>query len=459
VGNPLGSTPGIIVGVGVGTAASTALRPVVEPARQQAWKANQNRILDPATMARLVAQGGIDLGAAHEVGSREGYTQDKVDALVYLAQTAPDVALTLELWRRNATRPASEHISDAQVDHALAKAQIEAQYWPAIKELFSDRLAPPVIALAIVRGIMQDPGYLPVSPPATEGKVKAFPVSKLDTLAEAQANGFDFDRLFVETAIAGRPPGPELMARAFFRSIIEEVDYQRAISEGDVRNEWRDAILEVSREIPSSTNFVEGRLRGWIDDAAMNDGTARHGMSSEDTHLLFQIHGRPPSWHQIWIGLQRGGVYNGPLDVIEPAFLKGLQESDLRPEWYNLLWHSRYSYPSAFVLRSMTESGDLTQAQAHEILLFEGWEPTLAETVSTRWAASTTATKGNPWVAKAEQHWWTAAQKSFVEGGTPRSVIEPVMLTFVPDLSDRDAIFQWWTDTIAVKAGTPPPVP
>ncbi len=82
--------------------------------------------------------------------------------------------------------------------------------------------------------------------------------------------------------------------------------------------------------------------------------------------------------------------------------------------------------------------------------------PKWATHFSTAWSSKSTGTKGNPWVAKAEQQWWTAAHKAFVKDGTQRSVIEPVMQVFVTDLADRDAIFQWWTDEKAVVAGTVP---
>ena len=71
--NPLGSAPGIILGVGVGTAASAAIEPAVEGPRQAAWKGNPIRVLDPSLMAALVAAGGIDLGTAQADAALEGF--------------------------------------------------------------------------------------------------------------------------------------------------------------------------------------------------------------------------------------------------------------------------------------------------------------------------------------------------------------------------------------------------
>ena len=133
-----------MVGVGVGTAGAAAIEPLVEPGRQKAWSAHPNQVLDPGLYARLVAQGAIDIDIGRPLAARSGYNEDQFNRLVHLAQSAPDLADTLELWRR-------KKISEPLVDHALAKAQIEKQYWDGLKELFHARLSPQVAALAAVR--------------------------------------------------------------------------------------------------------------------------------------------------------------------------------------------------------------------------------------------------------------------------------------------------------------------
>jgi hypothetical protein len=375
----LGSTPGIIVGVGVGTAAAAALEPVIELAKQEAWTKHANRVLDPSLVARLVAQGGISLASAKADALREGYGPDKVEALTYLEQTVPGAAEALRLWRRG-------QIEKPDVIHAFVKAGLDARYLDPLWSLRYERLDPAVIANAIVRGLMDAPFDLPVPPPTEVGNVPAFPKSSLNTTEEALASGIDLDRLFVMTAIDGRPMGPEGAANGVFRGILKRADFDRAISEGDVRNEWADAIFETTRQIPTPHEYVELKLRGWTDEAGMVAGAARHGMTAEDAHRLELVQGRPINFHQVFIGERRGGVYDGPIDQIEPAFLKSLQESNLRPEWYNLAWAQRYSYPSAFVLRALTQSGEISEAEVHDVLLKLGWEPTFAQTVSQAWA-------------------------------------------------------------------------
>lgn len=380
----LGSTPGIIVGVGVGAAASAAIEPLVEPARQQAWSDNPYRLLNPATLARLVAQGGIDLGTAQAEARRDGYGEDKVNALVYLEQTVPGFGELVRILRRDPTFA-------ALFAHALAKQGLDSRYVAPVTDLANERLDPAVIANAIVRGLMAAPFDLPKGPPTEVGKIPAFPMSDLDTAKEAAAGGLDKERLRILTGIDGRPMSPEGAAHAVYRGIIERVDYERAVAEGDVRTEWADAIFDATRAILTPHEYTEAQLRGWIKQPDAEAGAARSGMTADDYDLLVKLNGRPISFHQVFIGERRGGTYDGPTDALSPAFLKSLQESNLRPEWYNLAWAQRYSYPSAFVLRALTQSGDISQADAHQILLFTGWEPTLAEKVSKAWATGTGA--------------------------------------------------------------------
>lgn len=448
---------GLFFGTAIGAAAAEAIEPQLEPAKQKAWQANQAKILEPGTLAEAVATGGISMAQAEAEAARSGIAKSRLHTLVYLALEAPDISEALRMRRRNLLDP-NLGITDAQLDHALAKAGIERAYWPALKQLTDEPLSPAIVAEAIQRGIMRDPGFLPVGPPTEAGNVPAFPVSNLDPLREAEANGVSRERLFVETALIGNPVGPDTAARARYRNIITDADFARAIAEGRTRNEWGDVYLEVGREILTTTQAVNARLRGWIDDATMYDLTARHGMSREDTDRLFLIQGRPLSWHQVYIGTVRGGVYDGPTDAIDPAFLKALRESDIRPEWYNLAWAQRHNYPTAFVLRSLTEDGDISQAEAEEILRFEGWPPELAKAVSEKWGANTQAAVPAE-VKSARTKLLTTLHKSYVQNGAD---VGPVIasLQAVPYPQDLiDALLEVWDNERGYLASLGPNPP
>jgi hypothetical protein len=382
-----------VVALAVSEAAGAVVEPALEPARQEAEKATQARIHDLDQLAQSVAQALLGLEDVTDHAARNGYDKDELALSVQLALKAPGVPEALALYRRRDLDGIGDAAAQARLYHAFAKAQIEYQYWPQLLQTADLPLDPAVIALGIVRGLIKAPFELPAGPPQDVGKVPAFPVSAIDAKQEAEAAGIDLERLFVMVGNTGRPMPVLEAARATFRKIIEEPDFARAISEGDIRNEWGPFLLDVAREILTAHDHVELRLRGWYTtDQQMYDGTALHGMSTEDTDRLFKVLGRPLEHHQVFLAERRGGVYDGPTGDLSPAFLKSCQESNLRPEWYNLAWALRFSQPSVFVIRQwLKDGGDPAWAQTK--LYFEGWEQDDIDKFVREYASTTTEGK------------------------------------------------------------------
>lgn len=446
----LGNTVGEAAAFAAGLAVSPLLHPVVQTLTNEAWSLDPTRPIDPDSVAALVAQGAVLLGTGSAEANLSGISDKRFAELVYLARRAPTYAEAQDLRRRS-------KITHDQLLHAFAKEQIEEQYWDALADLVDDRLDPAVVATAIQRTLLPNDGILPSQPSTDGSNVPPMPGVDLDPFAEAAASGINEDRLKVLARLVGLPASPDLAARMHFRKIITLGAFNQAILEGNTRGEWAPFLLEAFRDILTNGQYAEGQLRGFLTAPERRALTDQHGLSHTDSDLLYNLSGRSIPVHQILTGLARGGTFDGPIDQIPPAFLQSLQRGNLRPEYFNLAYANRYSYESPFVMRSLVQAGDLTEQEAHDDLLALGWRPDRAASVSKAWGVkAATGTKANPWVAKAEQQWWTAAHKAFVKDGTPRSVIEPIMLTFVPVLADRDAIFQWWTDERAVAAGTPP---
>jgi hypothetical protein len=365
--------------------------------------------------------------------------------MVYLAQRAPDHAEAQDLRRRG-------KITREQLLHAFAKEQIEEQYWGPLADLVDDRLSAQAVALGIIRSLVKDPGFFPVALDTSGGKIPAYPVSTIDPIAEAEASGFNEERLRVMVGSIGRPPGAGEGARALFRGLIELPDFNRLILEGDTRPEWAQTFLDINREILTAGEYAELQLRGYLDRGERLAQTERHGMSTADSDLLYNLLGRSIPEHQITTGFARGGEFEGPIDTIPKAYLQSLQRGNLRPEYYNLAYANRYSLPSAFVLRSITTGGEITQEQAHTLLLEIGWPPWLAETVAAAWAPQGAVAKLDPWVKAQQTRLVTAMHKAAVKTGVARTALEPYLVPLVPDLADRDAIFQLWADERAVAA-------
>lgn len=440
----LPAAPSILIGAAVGGAASAAFQPVFEPARQKAWEGAPNRLLDPAALARLIAQGGVPLDRnAYDDANREGFGDDKLDALIYLERVVPGFGEAVRILRRNAA------FADL-FTHSLVKQGIDPRYFDGLTDLAHERLDPAVIALAIVRGIMADPvtadfpnGFLPVGPPTTEGNVKAFPVSALDTLDEAKAAGIDDLRLFVQTAIAGRPMGPEAAAAGVFRGILKPADYQRAIAEGDVRNEWAQAIFETARQIPSPSDYVRATIKGWIKTDELHAGAARHGMSTDDVDLLYLAAGRPAAPGQMATAVARGvdGPDGTPMD--ESQFLKGIRESDIRPEWGPMLWGIRFQYPSLFQLNRLVSDGAVAAATAAEWATKDRYAPEVVDALTRYWQTSKPSNP-DPHVVKAQNQLWTSLHRSYLAHKTPTTTAHDTLTAIGVATSAQDEVLRLW---------------
>jgi hypothetical protein len=360
-----------ILGYALGVASGPALEPFVQDLANEAWTINQHLPLDAETVAAIVAEDVEQKPWGVDEASQTGVNESRFDALLGEALNAPGLDTLYQLWRRN-------EITTAEFEHGLRKAKLEARWDAPLEAIKETLLSPSDLAMARQQGFVDD--------------------SK--QLAESQLQGVPPENATVLYELAGLPPGAAEAQSLLNRGLIDDAMFAQIIREGHTKTKYTDLLKSAAVYVLGPLNYVQGRLRGWITDAEMYAGTALTGVTRADTDLLFKIHGRPLSWHQVWIGLQRGGTYDGPIDAIDPAFLSALRQSDIRPEWYNLAWHQRYSYPSAFVMRALTQAGTITQAEAEQVLLYEGWEPTFAKTVTESWAGGTPS--GGKEATKAE---------------------------------------------------------
>lgn len=374
IGKYAGSAASETAAFAAGAAISPALSPILQKLRNETWQKYPDVPPDAYALAAGVAQGQVDPAQARQWAAEHGYGKAAFAALVNIANGGPALGYAFEAWRRG-------FLTDPQFTTALTRTGLEPQWFDAMRQLKARLLEPADLARAIHRGLIPDPGLLKGKQPQSVGNVPAYPVYPIDALASAAGYGFSRDELGVLVGLQGNPMGAHEAAQAEFRGILTADDYLRAIAEGNTRNEWADAIREQSRQIPSVVNFVEAYVRNWIQEPEFLAGAARHGMTPDDAQTLFLIHGRPLTHTQVFIGLLRGGTYGGPTDMIEEPFLKSLQESDMRPEWYNLCWHARFHFPPFFQTVNALSKGWIDAATAKQWLLWQAYDPQAVNTI------------------------------------------------------------------------------
>jgi hypothetical protein len=397
----------MLTAVGVGGAAAQALEPDFIDIRQNSWKDNPNLVLEPELLARLVAQGGVDLAAASDEAAFSGLSGNRFRDLVWLEQHVPGAAELLFLWRYG-------KITEEEWREAMTKTGMRPDFIDAMAATFSLPLDAGAIATAVHRGIMAGAGLILQEPPTAPGVVPIVPPSTLDPVEQARALGISHEQLRVLVGNTGLPLSLFEMLQLLNRGLVTEDDVKRAIAESNLRNEYMDVAIPLKRRLLTPHEYAETELRGVKTHAEAQAGAKMHGLEAADYDALFEIIGRPLAVHQITTGLARGGTFGGTYADVPEPYRDAIRRSAIRPEYAQLAHANRYSYPSAFVMRSLAEAGDLGDTAAVALLLEEiGWPPALAAKVAAKWMP--TGTSADTHVTKARAQLWTTTHSSYVK--------------------------------------------
>jgi hypothetical protein len=396
----------------LGNAAGPAIEPYARTLSNEAWSTHAVLPPDAIYLAQGVAQGQVATADAYRWAKQQGFDTAQMDAMVDIANVGPPLGLAYEAWRRG-------QLSDAEFRTALKRTGLEDQWVSALEALKGDRLGLGAIATAVHRGIMDDAGLLVQRVPSGSGNIERIPVSPLSTLAEFAAQGIDPERARVLVADTGLPLALGEMLTLYNRNKVTATDVKVSIAESNVRNEYMDVALDLARRLLTPHEYEEAALRGVISQAEADDGAALSGLTQADSRILFDLLGRPLSVHQMTTGLARGGQFGGTYGDIPEPFRDAVRRSNIRPEYARLAYANRYSYPSAFVLRSLAQAGEVGDAAAVQNLLEEiGWPPGLATKVAAAWTATSGGATADPHVTKAQSQLWTATHSSYVKDRT-----------------------------------------
>jgi hypothetical protein len=360
------------------------------------------------TLASGVSQGQIPYDWSLDEAKRTGFNRTRFDHMVEAATVGPGVGEAFRLWRRG-------QIDEVGFRRALTRAAIEPAWIDALANTKREMLDPAQLAAAIHRGLIPDPGLLKGEQPTGARNVESYPVYPIPALAEAAASGYLSDDLGVLVGLQGLPMGPHEAAQALFRGIITHGDYIAAFNESNSRNEWAQAVLDQSRQIPTARDFFENALRGYHEFPWALEQAKRHGMSEEDATVIYQNQGRPMNIRQITQALSRGGVFKPEPGELKDPYMASIVEGSVKPAYYDLALSLKYTLPSPFVMRQLTASGVWTEKKAAQRLKDSGWLPEDADEAAKAWAEPAAA-KADTHVAKAQTQLWTALHSAYMAG-------------------------------------------
>lgn len=412
---------GIAVGTGVGAAVGTTLEPRLRAFLTERWREYQSLPLQIIEAAQLVAQGERDMAWGQDEASSNGLDAERFAALVDMIDTAPDLSTLTDLYHRKL-------IDEGAFREGARKLGLESQWLNGLVALSERILSPAEAAQARQRGYM----------------------TEADQLAEAALSGVSPERAQIQFESAGLPPPPETALTLLRRGFIDEATFEQMIREGNTKTKYTDEYLRLRERRLTGQEWAGLRLRGWVDEAEAQAGGAEEGWTPEQMELLYLNRGRPATTRQVHIGYARGGSLPGAANERE-AFERSVRQSNVRTEYTGLLWAQRHTYPSAFVIRSLTQAGTFDQATAERILIESGWPPQYAELAATDWAGASGAGPSAKWADRARSRLFTALHNDYIDGSADEATTRAGLAMLPATGGEQDAIiglFEWERDNM-----------
>jgi hypothetical protein len=375
-----------VLGYALGTAAGPSLEPFVQDLANEGWAISQSMPLDAEVAAAVAAEDVDSYDRMATEATLTGFNGDRFKDLYGETLNAPGLGELFEAWRRNL-------IDDATFTHGLRKAKLEPR-WDAPLLALKERL----LGLEQLANARQQ-GFIDVD----------------RQHAEAALQGQDAERADIAFELSGLPLGVETMQFAANRGLADRPTFDQAIREGHTKTKYTDLAWALRQPVLSAATYRTLHLKGWISVDEMNAGGALHGYTPEQMNLLYLEAGRPAAPAQMATAAARGidGPDGRPMD--EAQFLKGIRESDIRPEWGPMLWESRFLYPPLFQLSRLVTAGAISADLAAEWARKDRYPPEVVDALHAYWSQGT-ATKADTHLGKAQTQLWTTLHRSYLSG-------------------------------------------
>lgn len=449
----------MLFGSAIGAAASDAIRPVLEPVRQQAWIQNPHKVLDPGTAGEAAARRILSHTDAANEAARNGIGPDRLDALVALSQTFPGLADLDKLQNRQLVGGGA--IKDAMRRHGYPESWIDP-----LVALFQDLVSPADVAAGVQQGHLANPGILPdVSAAVTPAQGAVKPVApdqqppssvpltelSLDPLKEAAGSGIDEERLKLLANLAGLPPGAAEVLTMWNRGLIDEATVDAGLREGHLKTKWSAAFKRLRWNVLGAAEYASAHLRGWIDQDAMYKGGALTGHTTDQMDLLYLNRGRPMAPVQAYTAWARKaphptgqGYVDRPGTFDEEDFLRAIRQSDVRTEYGPLLWHNRYAYPPLFQLGRLAQAGALERERVKTILEYERYEEQDITALLDFWYSTGTKTTADTRPKLAQSQAIAALKREFLQERIDGNGAHDALIGLDVDEATAGAILNYW---------------
>jgi len=267
-----------------------------QPLLNSLWSSRPRMPMSPADVANAVVQGYMTLEEGRVEAAYSGLDTKPFDTMVEVTGMPPSPQDLFQMFRRSIIPEGTSASDFPSVYAGLAEGHTKDSWIPIFQKLAYVWPSPVDFVNAAVReqipydtaALWASATGLDVDTPINKTPASAHLGATSGGATEGPVNPGEasfFDLLF---DVAGRPPGPEEMARMAHRGIIpwtgtgpKATTFQQGIAESDLKTKWTDALKAVSAYIPTN-----GEITNWV----------RHGfVSKADALPMYEANAVTPA--------------------------------------------------------------------------------------------------------------------------------------------------------------------
>lgn len=376
----------LLLSFALGNAAAPAIRPFAQSLENDAWSAHTVAPPTIYTTAPMAARGKLQGYDVATWAHRQGFSDDVLAALMKGSLVGPDLADLFSMWRRG-------EIGQTEFETGMTTLGVQPAWFNHLESLFRVHLTPDQAANARQQQFIDA---------TTQRNI-------------AGLFGITPDDADIQFELAGLPPGVETGLQMWRRGIIDQPTFDQIVAEGHTKTKYTGDLEQLKRQLLSAAVAVRAHLKGHIDAAEMHSRGQEWGFDPADMDLWYQAEGRPATAHQIHIGYMRGASLPGAQNE-QDAIAIATAQSDIRPEYTDLIYAGRDTYPSLFQLNRLVQANAITPDTAGTWATKSGVNAEVVTTLKQYWATLGGGTVADPHVSKADTQLWTQLHKAYVGG-------------------------------------------
>lgn len=178
-------------------------------------------------------------------------------------------------------------------------------------------------------------------------------LSKEEATAEAAKSGLDAARFATMIPLHGDAPGPQQLAEALLRGIIEQsgtgadaATFEQGIREGRLADKWTGMMRQLAFQEISPADAASAVVRNFMSAGEGETQAGRSGVRPDLFQILMHLAGDAPAPGQLAEALRRGLIPDTGKGADATSFEQGIAEGRLANKWTDMIRGLAPQWPS-----------------------------------------------------------------------------------------------------------------